>query len=131
MDYGFYAEIAGTFDEVVERVMAQLKTEGFGVLSDIDMQKAMKEKIGEDIPAYRILGACNPPLAFQALQSESNIGLLLPCNVIVRDSGQGMITVGFLNPDVMVELTSNPAVQAVAEDASARLHRVHDALVAS
>ena len=128
MDYGFHTRVAGPFDATVQRVLDALKAEGFGVLSDIDIQKAMKEKLGHDVPAHRILGACNPPLAYEALQAEPDIGLLLPCNVTVRQGEGDMVEVGFLNPDLMVELTSNPALRAVAQEASARLHRVRDAL---
>lgn len=128
MDYGFYASISGPFDAARQRVIDELKKEGFGILTEIDIQKAMKEKLDKDVPAQRILGACNPPLAFKALQAEENVGLLLPCNVTVRDDGKGNVIVGFLNPDMMVELTSNPGMREVAQDASARLHRVCGAL---
>ncbi len=128
MNYGFYATLKGPFDAAVQRVMDLLKTEGFGVLSDIDIQRAMKEKLGKDIPHHRILGACNPALAFKALQAEAGIGLLLPCNVTVRQGDGDDIIVGFLNPDLMVNLTENPELQDVSQDASARLHRVRDAL---
>ena len=128
MDYGFTTTIPGPFDTVVQRVFEELKAEGFGVLSDIDLQKAMKEKLGKDIAPHRILGACNPPLAYKALQSEVDIGLLLPCNVTVRQGEGDDVIVGFLNPDLMVQLTENPAMREVAEDASARLRRVRDAL---
>ncbi len=130
MDYGFYTTLDSPFDVAVQQVMDGLNREGFGVLSDIDIQKAMKEKLGKDTPAHRILGACNPPLAYQALQAEPNVGLLLPCNVTLRDAGDGKVVVGFLNPAMMVELTSNAAMREVADDASARLHRVCDALTA-
>jgi uncharacterized protein (DUF302 family) len=128
MDYGFYATISGPFDAARQRVIDELKKEGFGILTEIDIQKAMKEKLDKDVPAQRILGACNPPLAFKALQAEANVGLLLPCNVTVRDDGNGKVIVGFLNPDMMVELTSNPGMREVAQDASARLRRVCSAL---
>lgn len=128
MNYGFHATIKGPFDATVERVLGALKAEGFGVLSDIDIQKAMKEKLGKDVPAHRILGACNPPLAYKALQAEADIGLLLPCNVTVRQGNGNEVIVGFLNPDLMVQLTGNPVLKEVAEDASSRLHRVRDAL---
>lgn len=128
MDYGFYTTLPGPFDVAVQHVIDGLKREGFGVLSDIDIQKAMKDKLGKDMPAHRILGACNPPLAYQALQAEPNVGLLLPCNVTLRDAGAGKVVVGFLNPAMMVELTGNSAMREVAEDASTRLHRVCDAL---
>lgn len=128
MTYGFHATIKGPFDAVVQRVLDTLKAEGFGVLSDIDIQKAMKEKLGKDMAPHRILGACNPPLAYKAIQAEADIGLLLPCNVTVRQGDGDDVIVGFLNPDLMVQLTANPALKDVADDASARLHRVRDAL---
>ena len=130
MNYGFTTTIKGPFETAVQRVVDQLKVEGFGVLSDIDLQKAMKEKLGKEIEPHRILGACNPPLAYKALQAEVDIGLLLPCNVTVRQGEGDHVVVGFLNPDLMVQLTENPAMREVAEDASARLHRVRDALAA-
>ncbi|MCC2632593.1 MAG: hypothetical protein K0S48_479 [Ramlibacter sp.] len=125
--YGHHVEIAGPFNEAVDKVLAALKVEGFGVLSDIDIQKAMKEKLGVDMPAYRILGACNPPLAHKALQADPQIGLLLPCNVTVQETAGG-ISVGFLDPQVMVQLTGDPQVKQVADDAAARLDRVRQAL---
>lgn len=128
MNYGFHVTINGPFDAAIQRVQDALKAEGFGVLSDIDIQKAMKEKLGKDVPSQRILGACNPPLAYKALQAEANIGLLLPCNVTVRQGSGDDVIVAFLNPDLMVQLTANPALEEVAKDASARLHRVRDAL---
>ena len=105
-----------------------LKAEGFGVLSDIDIQKAMKEKLGKDMAPYRILGACNPPLAHQALQAEPEIGLLLPCNVTVRQGEGNRVVVGFLDPQTMVQLSPNPGIRGVADDAGARLERVRKAL---
>lgn len=130
MNYGFHATIKGPFDAAVQRVLDELKKEGFGVLSDIDIQKAMKEKLGKDMAPHRILGACNPPLAYKALQAEPDVGLLLPCNVTVRQGAGDDIIVGFLNPDMMVQLTNNPNMNEVAQDASTRLHRVRDALQA-
>jgi uncharacterized protein (DUF302 family) len=128
MNYGFHARLKGNFETVVQRVLEALKTEGFGVLSDIDIQRAMKEKLGKDVPSHRILGACNPPLAYQALQAEADVGLLLPCNVTVRQGDGDDIVVGFLDPGMMVQVTANPALREVAEEASARLHRVRDLL---
>lgn len=122
--YGFTTTLNGvSFDEAVDRTVAALKNEGFGVLSDIDVQRAMKEKLGADMRPYRILGACNPPLAHQALQAEPDIGLLLPCNVIVREEEPGRVVVGFLDPQTMVSLVGKPGIRAIADDAESRLRR--------
>lgn len=122
--YGFTTTLADTsFDDAITKTIAALKAEGFGVLSDIDVQHAMKEKLGVDMPPYRILGACNPPLAHQALQAVPDIGLLLPCNVIVREQAPGRVLVGFLDPQIMVNLAGRPEVKAVADAAEQGLRR--------
>jgi uncharacterized protein (DUF302 family) len=127
--YGFTTTLTGlSFDDALARTIAVLKAEGFGVLSDIDVQRAMKDKLGADMPAYRILGACNPPLAHQTLQAEPDIGLLLPCNVIVREDAPGRVVVGFLDPQTMVRLVDHPAVKRVADEAESRLRRACEAL---
>jgi uncharacterized protein (DUF302 family) len=127
--FGFTTTLTGiTFDDALEKTIAALKTEGFGVLSDIDVQKAMKDKLGAEMPGYRILGACNPPLAHQALQAVPDIGLLLPCNVVVREAAPGRVVVGFLDPQVMVGLVDRPEVKAVADAAEQRLRRACAAL---
>jgi uncharacterized protein (DUF302 family) len=123
--YGFTTTLTGTtFEQALAKTIASLKAEGFGVLSDIDVQRAMKEKLGVDMPPYRILGACNPPLAHQALQAVPDIGLLLPCNVIVREEAPERVVVGFLDPQIMVNLVERSEVRAVADEAEQRLRRV-------
>lgn len=127
--YGFTTTLTGlSFDEAILKTTAALKTEGFGILSDIDVQRAMKDKLGQDMPPYRILGACNPPLAHQALQAAPDIGLLLPCNVIVREVTPGQVVVGFLDPQIMVGLVGRPEVKLVADSAEQRLRRACESL---
>ena len=128
---GFHTELELPFDKAVGVVTEALKTEGFGVLSDIDIQAAMKEKLGVDMAPYRILGACNPPLAHKALQAEPDIGLLLPCNVIVRQTGEARVSVGFVDPQTMVSLTGSEKVREVADDAGERLRRVRERLASA
>ena len=122
--FGFNTTLKLSFNDTLERVLVDLKQEGFGVLSDIDAQSAMKEKLGVEMPPYRILGACNPQLAHKALQAEPDIGLLLPCNVVVRQEAEGHVTVVFIDPLVMMEMLDKPEVQTVAKDAEQRLRRV-------
>lgn len=122
--YGFGTSIPMDFEQAIDVVTEALKQEGFGVLTDIDVQATLKQKLGEDMPPYRILGACNPPLAHRALSAEPSIGLLLPCNVVVRQEDNGTVHVECMDPAAVLDLVDNPAVHALAQDVRQRLDRV-------
>ena len=128
--YSFSVNVNKSFDEAVEQVTAALKEEGFGVLTDIDFAGTIKKKLDIDRPAYRILGACNPPLANQAVNADINAGVLLPCNVVVRDNEDGSCSVVFMDPMAVINLSDNEAVAKVAHEANDRLQRVKAALEA-
>ena len=127
---GYYIAVTvnAPFDTVVARVVQALNTEGFGVLTDIDVQATLKAKIGADMPRYRILGACNPRFAREALALEDKLGVLLPCNVIVRETADGGVEVASVDPVTAMQRTGNPALESIARDVRARLMRVTDAL---
>ena len=123
IDYGIRIVTRHPFEAAMERTKASLAAEGFGVLTEIDMQAKLKEKLGVDVARYTILGACNPPLAYKALQAEQEIGLLLPCNVIVYERGEETV-VSAVDPNAMLGvIENNPAVAAVAREARAALER--------
>jgi uncharacterized protein (DUF302 family) len=126
--YGFKTSMDGKFDDVLPRVTEELKKEGFGILSDIDVQATLKAKLGVDSPPYRILGACNPPYAHQALEADPDLGLLLPCNVVVREAGDGSVIVGFMDPEAVLDIVGNEQVTAIGKEIRAKLRRVRDAL---
>ena len=126
-DYAFRTELALPYEEAIERVTAALKQEGFGVLTEIDVKATLMAKIGVAFRKYAILGACNPPLAYRALTAEPDIGLLLPCNVIVYEEGDGSV-VSIVDPISMLNMVDNADLQPVADEARARLARVAKAL---
>ena len=128
MRYGFGKTVEIGFDNAIEKVTAELQKEGFGVLTDIDVQATLKKKLGEEMPPYRILGACNPPLAHKAISNEPSIGLLLPCNVVVRQDESGAVRVEFMDPAAVLDLVDNPAVTELAGEVKSRLERVLAAL---
>lgn len=116
------------FDTAIARVIAALKTEGFGVLTEIDVKETLKKKLDVDTRPYRILGACNPPLAYRALQAAPEVGLLLPCNVIVYQAEDGAVEVSLVDPQIMLGVLINPELASVAQEAGGRLQRVAQAL---
>jgi len=126
--FGFGKIVDMEFDAAIEKVTADLQAEGFGVLSDIDVAAKMKEKLGEDMPPYRILGACNPALAHRAINAVPDIGLLLPCNVLVREDEAGAVSVSFMDPKSVLSLVDNPDVDPLADEVKAKLERVLETL---
>ena len=127
--YGHSRTLDGPgFDEVLERVATQMEREGFGALTEIDVQATLKKKLGVEHRPYKILGACNPPLAHKALIAEPEIGLLLPCNVVVAEEEDGRISVAVISPKALFSMVDNPDLVAVAGDVEAKLLRVLDGL---
>ncbi len=126
--YGFGKTVDRSFDDAVERVTEALKSEGFGVLTEIDVAETLKKKLGKEMRPYKILGACNPQLASQALEVEPSIGLLLPCNVVVRELEADQSCVEFMDPNAVLELVGRPEIADLAGEVRARLDRVLNAL---
>jgi uncharacterized protein (DUF302 family) len=127
--YGFTVNVNESFDDAVTKVTDELQKEGFGVLTEIDVKAVMKKKLDLDKRPYKILGACNPVLANQAMEAEPDIGLLLPCNVIVRENEDGSVTVGFMDPSSVLGLVQREELKSLGDEVLSRLHRVRDALV--
>ena len=124
MEYPIQTTVTGEFDDVVDATNAALTDEGFGVLCDIDIQATLKEKLGEEFRQYRILGACNPPLAYEGLTEEIELGALLPCNVIVYETDDGDVVVSAVDPQQLVGITENPDLDEIAVDVHGRFERV-------
>jgi uncharacterized protein (DUF302 family) len=128
-DYGLKVTLNTPYAEVVDQVVAALKAQGFGVLTEIDVRATLKQKLDVDSRPYVILGACNPPLAHRAMQAEPDIGLLLPCNVIIYEGeNAGQTVVAIIDPMILVQVVDNLALATVATEARARLERVAAAL---
>ncbi|MCU0949762.1 MAG: DUF302 domain-containing protein [Burkholderiaceae bacterium] len=126
-NYGFGKTVTLDFDRAVSRVTEELARQGFGVLTEIDVQATLKKKLDKDVAPYKILGACNPQFAHQALAAEPTIGLLLPCNVVVRHADDG-VRVEFMDPAAMLKLVDKPQVQTLAAEVRERLQKVMDAV---
>jgi len=126
--YGFTVDVNLGFDEAVEKVTEELQKEGFGVLTEIDVKAVMKKKLDLDKRPYKILGACNPVLANQAMEAEPDIGLLLPCNVVVREDENGKVIVGFMDPSAVLGLVQKEELEGLGAEVLSRLYRVRDAL---
>jgi uncharacterized protein (DUF302 family) len=126
--YGFGKQVKMSFDDAVQRVTQALAAEGFGVLSEIDVAATLKKKLDKSIPPYKILGACNPNYASKAIEAEPRIGLLLPCNVVVRQDAAGAVHVEFMDPQAVLNLVRRSEIEALGNEVRARLERVMAAL---
>jgi uncharacterized protein (DUF302 family) len=128
VSYYFSKTVKSTFDEAVARVAEGLKAEGFGILTEIDVKEALKKKLDVDFRKYRILGACNPPLAYKALQAEDKIGAMLPCNVIVQELAEGAVEVAAVDPVASMMAVENRALGEIAGEVRSKLKKVIDGL---
>ena len=129
VEYGYQKSLSGIgFEDAIAQVTEALQKEGFGILTEIDVQGTFKKKLDVDFRKYKILGACNPVLAHKALQAEPQIGLMLPCNVVVQESESGETIVSIANPKAMFEMVDSPSLKTVAEEADERLRRVIGAM---
>jgi uncharacterized protein (DUF302 family) len=129
MSYYYNKVVPGVFEEVITRVIAALKSEGFGVLTQIDVTQTLKDKINVDFRKYRILGACNLPFAYKALQAEEKIGTMLPCNIIVQEKSDGLIEVASINPMISMQAVKNNELESIAAEIQNKLHKVVDSLL--
>ena len=128
MSYYFSKTLNVQFEEAVSRVREELGKQGFGILTEIDVKETLKKKLGVDFRNYKILGACNPPFAYQALQAEDKIGLMLPCNVIVQEHAEGNVEIAAIDPIASMQAIENPELGSVAEQVQAKLRSVIDSL---
>jgi len=128
MSYYFKATLNTSFDDAMAKTAEALKTEEFGVLSEIDMQARLKEKVGVDFKKYKILGACNPSFAYKALQTEDLIGIMLPCNVVVTEQGENQIDIAIVDPLAAMMAVENTQLEPIAKEVTDKLHRVIELL---
>ena len=128
MRYYMSKQVASEFEAAIQRVTEALKKEGFGILSDIDIKTTLRKKLDVDFRNYRILRACNPPFAYEALQAEDHIGTMLPCNVIVQEHAEGHVEVSAVDPIASMQAVENPDLREIATEVRARLNRVIDSL---
>jgi uncharacterized protein (DUF302 family) len=128
MEYYFSKTLDASFDEAVRLTTEALKSEGFGVISEISMHEKLKDKLGVDFKRYKILGACNPPYAYKALQAEDKIGTMLPCNILVIEQGQNKIEIAAVNPVASMQAITNPALGGIALEVTNKLKNVIDSL---
>jgi len=126
MSYYFSKKVNVSFDDAVAKVIVELKEEGFGILTEIDVKETLKKKLNVDFQRYRILGACNPPFAYKALTAENKIGVMLPCNVIVQDISGGQVEVAAIDPLASMQAVDNPALKEIASEISKKLKKVVD-----
>ena len=126
MSYYFDKKLEFSYEKALGRVTQELKKEGFGILTEIDVKETLKKKLNVDFRKYTILGACNPPFAYQALQAEEKIGLMLPCNVIVQETSDGGTEVSAIDPVASMQAIENPKLQEVAQQVRAKLKKVID-----
>jgi uncharacterized protein (DUF302 family) len=128
MSYYFNKIVRGSFDQVLARAVEAFKAEGFGVLTEIDVKETLKKKLNVDFRRYRILGFCNPPFAYRALQAEDKIGTMLPCSVIVQEAGEGQVEVAAIDPAASMQAVGNESLRAIAEEVRAKLNRAVQSL---
>lgn len=128
MKYYFNSTLEGDFDLIIEKVTEELKKEGFGIMTDIDIKETLKKKLDVDFKKYRILGACNPPYAHKALEAEDKIGTMLPCNVIVQEISKGVVEVAAVNPMASMQSVENETLKEIAKEITTKLERVIEKL---
>lgn len=128
MNYNINKKVAGTFEEAISKVTEGLKKEGFGIITEVDLKEKFKEKLDVDFRKYTILGACNPKLAYEAIQKEANVGVMLPCNILVQESLSGQIEIAAINPTASIGAVQNNELESLAAEVSMKLQKVIDGI---